>query len=246
MSKIYEALEYARNKRMIPEKPIEVPLPKTYRTPEADIGLENEMLSLYQNITSSLLPDVVHPVVMFIGCHSNEGTSTVSRQLAKTASLRLGKAVLLIDLDRSRPEFQVFVDVVPEASLEDVMKSDDTPFEKAFCQVEDSSLYVMPLFQQSSLNPRTLDSAKNAMFWETLKDRFDMIILDTPPATLFPDGLALVRNVDGVIMVVEAEKTRWPIALGVKEKIVKNGGNVLGIVFNKRRFYIPEWIYKRL
>jgi protein-tyrosine kinase len=244
MSKIYEALEYARNKKMIPEKPIEVPLPKTYKTPEADIGLENEMLSLYQNI-SGLLPDVMHPVVMFIGSHSNEGTSTVARQLARAASLRLGKAVLLIDLDRSRPEFQVFVDVAPEASLEDVMKS-DAPLEKAFCQVEDSSLYVMPLFQQSSLNPRTLDSAKNAMFWETLKDRFDMIILDTPPATLFPDGLALVRHVDGVVMVVEAEKTRWPVALGVKEKIVKNGGNVLGTVFNKRRFYIPEWLYKRL
>ena len=244
MSKIYEALEYARSKKMIPEKPIEVPLPKTYRTPDVDHGMEDDMFSLYQNI-ASLLPDIAHPVVMFIGSHSNEGTSTVARQLARTASLRLRKSVLLIDLDRSRPEFQVFVDVAPEANLEDVIKS-DAPLEKSFCQVEDSSLYVMPLFQQSSLNPRTLDSAKNAMFWETLKDRFDMIILDTPPATLYPDGLALVRHVDGVILIVEAEKTRWPIALSIKDKIVKNGGNVLGVVFNKRRFYIPEWLYKRL
>jgi Mrp family chromosome partitioning ATPase len=84
------------------------------------------------------------------------------------------------------------------------------------------------------------------MFWEALRDRFDMIILDTPPATIYPDGLAMVRQVDGVILVVEAEKTRWPVALRVKEKITKNGGNLLGIVFNKRRFYIPEWLYKRL
>jgi len=244
MSKIYEALEYARNKRIIPEKPIEVPLPKTYRAPGFDHGMEEEMLNLYQNITT-FLPDVTRPVVMIIGSHSNEGTSTVARQLAKIASLRLGKAVLLIDLDRSRPEFQVFVDVAPECNLEEVVKT-DAPVEKSFCQVEDSSLYVMPLFQQSSLNPRTLDSAKDAMFWEALRDRFDMIILDTPPATLYPDGLSLVRQVDGVILVVEAEKTRWPVALGVKEKIIKNGGNVLGIVFNKRRFYIPTWLYKRL
>jgi len=244
MSKIYEALEYARNKRIIPEKPIDVPLPKTYRDPEIDHGMDEEMLNLYQGITA-LLPDVTRPVVMFIGSQSNEGTSTIARQLAKSASLRLGKSVLLIDLDRSRPEFQVFVDIAPECSLEEVIKT-DSPVERAYCQVEDSSLYVMPLFQQSSLNPRTLDSAKNAMFWETLRDRFDMIILDTPPATLYPDGLAMVRQVDGVILVVEAEKTRWPIALSVKEKIIKNGGNVLGIIFNKRRFYIPEWLYKRL
>ena len=244
MSKIYEALEYARSKKVFPEKPVEVPLPKTYREPEIDVGMEAEMLSLYQNI-SSLLPDVPRPVVMFIGSQSNEGTSTVARQLAKTASLRLGKAVLLIDLDRSRPEFQVFVDVVPECELEDVIKT-DKPVEKSFCQVEDTSLYVMPLFQQSSLNPKTIDSAKNAAFWENLRGRFDMIILDTPPATLFPDGLALVRQTDGVVLVVEAERTRWPIASSVKEKIIKNGGNVLGIVFNKRRFYIPDWLYKRL
>jgi len=244
MSKIYEALEYARSKRIIPDRPVEVPLPKTYRAPELDIGLDEEMLNLYQNI-ATLLPDVTRPVVMFIGSHSNEGTSTVARQLAKTVSVRLGKSVLLIDLDRSRPEFQVFVDVAPECNLEEVIKT-DSPVERSYCQVEDSSLYVMPLFQQSSLNPRTLDSAKNGMFWETLRDRFDMIIMDTPPATLYPDGLAMVRQVDGVILVVEAEKTRWPIALSIKEKIIKNGGNVLGIVFNKRRFYIPEWLYKRL
>ncbi len=81
MSKIYEALEYARNKRMIPEKPIEVPLPKTYRTPESDIGVDNEMLSLYQNI-SALLPDVTHPVVMFIGSHSTRNIYC-ARQLAR-------------------------------------------------------------------------------------------------------------------------------------------------------------------
>lgn len=244
MSKIYEALEYARNKKLIPEKPIEVPLPKTYKEQEIDHGMEEEMLSLYQGI-ASLLPEVSRPVVMFIGSNSNEGTSTIARHLAKSASLRLGKSVLLIDLDRSRPEFQVFVDVAPECNLEEVIKT-DLPVEKAFCQVEDSSLYVMPLFQQSSLNPKTLDSAKNTMFWESLRDRFDMIILDTPPATLFPDGLAMVRQVDGVVLVVEAEKTRWPVALRVKEKLLKNGANVLGIAFNKRRFYIPDWLYKRL
>ena len=78
------------------------------------------------------------------------------------------------------------------------------------------------------------------------KDRFDLIIIDTPPATLFPDGLALVRQVDGVVLVFEAERTRWPVTLSVKKNILKNGGKILGVVFNKRRFYIPQWLYKWL
>lgn len=245
MSKIYEALERARSK-VVTEEPLEIPLPKTYAISGMghDDGIDEDMLALYQNVTS-LLAGVKHPVILIIGSQSNEGASTIARQLARTTSLRLGKAVLLIDIDRSRPEFQIFVDVKPECNLQDVMKT-NLPMEKAYCQVEDSSLYVMPLFQQSGLNPGTIDSAKSAVFWDHLKDRFDLIVVDSPPATLFPDGLALVRQVDGVLLVVEAEKTRWPVALSVKDKVVKNGGNVLGIVFNKRHFYIPEWTYKLL
>jgi len=73
-----------------------------------------------------------------------------------------------------------------------------------------------------------------------------LIIVDSPPASMFPDGPAIVSRLDGVILVVEAEKTRWHVALSVKEKILKSGGNILGIVFNKRRLYIPEFIYRYL
>jgi len=244
MSKLYEALELARRKKLIPEKPPETPLPKTYREPASDLEVEEEMLTLYQNVVSAL-PDKPRPIIMLIGSQSNEGTSTIARMLARTASLRLSKSVLLIDIDRSRPDFQVFVDVKPERDLEDVIKS-DVPVDKAFCQVEDSSLYVMPLFQQSSLSPRTLDSANSDSFWGNLRERFDLVIIDAPPATKFSDGLSLVRQADGVFLVFEAERTRWPVALRVKEKIIKQGGNILGVVFNKRRYYIPDWLYNRL
>jgi len=52
--------------------------------------------------------------------------------------------------------------------------------------------------------------------------------------------------VDGVVLVVEAEKTRWQVVESLKEKIENSGGNILGMVFNKRRFYIPENIYRRM
>jgi Mrp family chromosome partitioning ATPase len=113
-------------------------------------------------------------------------------------------------------------------------------------QVEETSLYVMPLFQHTMITPRTLESAKGTAFWEPLKERFDLIIVDSPPVMLFPDGPAIVSRVDGVVLIVEAEKTRWQVALSVKEKIIKSGGNLLGIVFNKRKYYIPDFIYKHL
>jgi len=56
----------------------------------------------------------------------------------------------------------------------------------------------------------------------------------------------LARSCDGVVIVVEAETTRGPVVQATIETVERFGGRVLGLAFNKRRFYIPRWIYRRL
>jgi protein-tyrosine kinase len=250
MSNIYEALEKAKK----PVRVVDVAA-ETANVPTNGHGaysvlddpfpeMEEEMIALYHMITASL-PGLDHRSVLFVGCDSNTGTSTIARQLGRTASLRMEKNVLLMDLDRSRPDLHVYAGLRPEKTIDEVLKKGES-IDKAMCQVDESSLYVMPLFQTSVLTPKTVESAKDEGLWKPLKDKFDLIIVDSPPATIFPDGPGLVSQVDGVVLVVEAEKTRWPVALSVKEKISKSGGNILGVVFNKRNFYIPKWFYKRI
>jgi len=246
MSKIYDALELARKARIISDaskEPAAPPLPVNLGPGASDgeVNMEQEMIILYQTITAAL-PGVEHRSVLFVGSRSNEGTSTLARQLAKAVSLRMEKSVLLIDFDRSRPDLHVYENLQHEYGS----ASKDSAIEMSLCRVEETSLYVLPLFQRTMATPKTLDSAKENVFWQPLKDRFDFIIVDSPPATMFPDGMALSSQVDGVILVVQAEKTKWQVAQNVKEKIEKHGGKILGIVFNRRRFYIPEWLYKRL
>ena len=207
----------------------------------SEMDMEQEMIDLYQTITAAL-PENNNRTVLFVGSRSNEGTSTIARQLARVASLRMEKSVLLIDLDRSRPDLHVYSTLKAKPDIQD--GEDQTGL--SLTRVEESSLYVMPLFWRIMVTPKTIDYAKRGDFWESLKDQFDLIIVDSPPASMFPDGPAIVSRLDGVILVVEAEKTRWHVALSVKEKILKSGGNILGIVFNKRRLYIPELIYRYL
>jgi len=45
---------------------------------------------------------------------------------------------------------------------------------------------------------------------------------------------------------VEAERSRWEVVQRTKELLVKSNANVLGVVINKRRFYIPKWLYRTL
>jgi protein-tyrosine kinase len=254
MSNIYEALERAKKSVQVGNGVVDaspaaaISIGQTTPCPSVlDDGfphMEDEMVALYHTIASAL-PGIKNRSVLFIGCDSNEGTSTIARQLGKTVSLRMEKNVLLMDLDRSRPDLHVYAGLKPERSIDDVLKEGES-IDKAMCQVDETSLFVMPLFQTSVLTPKTVESAKQENLWKSLKEKFDLIIVDSPPATVFPDGPGIVSQVDGVVLVVEAEQTRWSVAQNVKEKIEKSGGNILGIVFNKRRFYIPQWLYNRM
>jgi Mrp family chromosome partitioning ATPase len=78
------------------------------------------------------------------------------------------------------------------------------------------------------------------------RTRFDLVLIDSPPLETSSDGLAMVRKADGVVLVIEAEKTRWPVVQNLRDSVIQHGGNILGVVFNKRRYYVPGWVYKRL
>jgi len=51
---------------------------------------------------------------------------------------------------------------------------------------------------------------------------------------------------DGVVLVVEAGSQRWEVVCKAKEQLLKWNANTLGVVLNKRRFPIPEWLYRTL
>ncbi len=263
MSKIYEALEHARRelqevrqpvngavtelpKEVFVEKPPErqiagptVPLPVPVR---GELNLEKEMAALYQSI-NSLLPDVTHKVIQFVSAREGEGTSTIIRELARVATTLMGRSVLLLDIDRTNENNTRFSGSCSPPHMDEVARG-NLPVDQAICRIDDTMLFVSPLFQHSVLTPQKLGSDSTDQLWEQLRERFDYVLIDSPPIALSSDGLAIVRKVDGVIFVIEAEKTRWTVAQAAKEKIVSHGGNLLGMVFNKRRFYIPESVYR--
>jgi protein-tyrosine kinase len=264
VTKIYEALEHARREKHPMREPVEkavekpgersverLPEPHPVATKVASVApslrepnLEREMTALYQSI-ESLLPSVSHKVIQLISSRPREGTSTIIRELARAITAVMGRSVLLLDIDRRHPHSGALCDIAPSLKLDDVLEG-KASIEETICQIDGTILYVSSLFQHSVLTPQKLESESIDHLWDQLRQRFDYVLIDSPPITISSDGLAIVRKVDGVIFVIEAEKTRWPVALAAKEKIVSHGGNILGMVFNKRRYYIPDFVYRKM
>jgi protein-tyrosine kinase len=243
MSKIYEALQQAQRQKKTSGKSVEVIIPQDPVLNEK-VEMGEEMLSLYKAI-DSMLPDVGNRVVQFIGSRTGEGTSTIVRELARVAAERIGRSVLLLDADRYQGTQSRFFSVASRYSWINVLQ-ESGEVGRAIHRVGESELFFSPACNSSDQTPELFNSPQLEEFWANLKLKFDLVLIDSPPLTVSPDALALVSKVDGVVLVVEAEKTKWRTAKYVREKIEMVGGKVLGVVFNKRRYYIPQSIYKYL
>ena len=60
------------------------------------------------------------------------------------------------------------------------------------------------------------------------------------------NALPLSSTLEGVLLVVEAERTRLDVVVAVKEELLGEGSTVLGVVLNKVRRHIPRWLERRI
>ena len=245
MSKIYEALGNAQV-TVLEGTPEVVPSRHgiILSSPKFSEQLMEREVSAYQNL-AAVLPDSNMKIIQFIGSREGEGTSTVVREFARVSALKFNKLVLLLDTDQRHPSQHAFLNIDPKYGWQDVVQ-DNTLMDKALYQIGDTRLFLCPSSQNPGRSSQIFSPLQMDVFLKKMRQRFDLVLVDSQPAILSTDGLALSSKVDGVVLVVEAEKTRWPVVQTAKENILRNGGKILGIVLNKRRFYIPEFIYKRL
>ena len=208
------------------------------------LGMEEEMSVLYQSIRL-LLPDVQKRAIQFIGSREGEGTSTIARQFASTVATTFNKSVLILDADARKPSQHVYFDIQPKLTWEDLLR-DSQPVDGAIYKVRNANVCISLIYQQATVVPRVINATIIKELLEDLKSTFDLIVIDSAPAGDSSVGVALSGSVDGVVLVVEAENTRWQVAENVKEKIMRNSGNILGVVLNKQQHFIPEFIYRRL
>ncbi len=252
MSNIYEALKQAQQEKKVEAPMINLPEENAphVNPPAVRSGMKTcfvmdaELFGLYQNI-SGLLPDAPGKTIQFIGSREGEGVSTIVREFARAAASRFDKRVLIMDAAHQNPTQHLHFNIRGNFGWPDALGSGD-PFCKACYQAGDDNLFLSPITSTPCLTPYIHDHAAACRLFTELKQVFDLIIIDSSPATTSPDSVAMTRFADGVVLVVEAEKTRRQVVESVRNRIVKNGGNILGVIFNKRRFYIPDSIYSRL
>jgi Mrp family chromosome partitioning ATPase len=184
-------------------------------------------------------------IVQFVESRKGEGCSPLLRTFAQVSARRLKKTVLLLDSDSAAPSDFDFFD--PKSRLEwlDVFRK-TKDVKKMFRPNEKNALFVAQFSMKSGALPVDFDSQQTDLFLQKLKAAFDLILVDSWSISDPPKPAFFSSQVDGLVLVVEAGKTRWQVAEKLKKEITAQGGKVLGIILNNRTYPIPDSIYRRL
>jgi capsular exopolysaccharide synthesis family protein len=197
-----------------------------YQTIRANLGLlNNEGMPKKVVVTSASV---------------REGKTTFAINLATSLS-KSGKRVLLIDGDLRKPDIGYLLNV-PRGSkgLEEMLLG--TEFEQAVCSIPSTGLDVLASHSRDGVDVYELiASPGTAQKINKLTERYDHIIIDTPPVLAFPDALVWARIAGAVILTSFAGQTTRPDLKEAKGKLeeinVRILGTVLGNVPLGRSYY---------
>lgn len=240
MTKIYEALENAGKERAPAGGGAAVAVPKTGKAPRV---VEEKFLALYQRI-ESLLEGPSGKVVLFAGAQGGDDNSRVVREFSRVVTSRLNRNVLLL---AAGPHQQTLKDFSSGTRLGwgEAMR-EGRSIDDVVSQVGGSTLWIGQIATSVVSLPEILSSPQAPQFADALRSRFDLVVIDAPPLGGSWDSVLLSSVVDGIILVVEAEKSRWQAIHYGMEQFGENQGKILGVVLNKQKYYIPNFIYRKL
>lgn len=162
----------------------------------------------------------------------NEGKSTVAANLA-LAMGRLPKKVLLIDTDLRRPSLARSIEFPPNAPGLVEYMAGNASYQQCIYRYKAADIYVMPVGQIPPNPLELISSQKFAGLLEELKNRYELIILDTPPTQAVSDALVLGALADACIYVVKAESTSAASVRNGLKRMAGGGAKILGVVLNQ-------------
>ncbi|KIP87849.1 MULTISPECIES: polysaccharide biosynthesis tyrosine autokinase [Pseudomonas] len=182
--------------------------------------------------TSLMLADTSRSqkVLVVTSSSPGEGKSTLVANMAFALSQL--QRVLLIDADLRRPTLAKSFDFpVGTPGLANLITGS--------AKVEDcihnmgNNLDMLPAGAVPPNPLELLASPRFAKFLEMIKERYDHIIIDSPPSQAVSDASLLSTFADSVIYVIKSEATSIPLAQRGVGHLLQSGASVMGVVLNQ-------------
>ena len=187
-------------------------------------------------------------VLVFTSASPKEGKTTVVSNLAISLA-EINNSVLLIDGDMRRPRVHSVFNTENDRGLSDLLL-EKTPLRSSTLEAAIQQTSVPGLKVLTSGGSRhgvssMLHSARFPELMALVREKFDMVIMDTPPMVNISDARIMGRLSDGIIMVLRSGVTSRDAALLAKRRFAEDGLPILGTILNGWNPNTPGYSYYR-
>jgi capsular exopolysaccharide synthesis family protein len=182
--------------------------------------------------------------IAITSCYPGEGVSTVAINISTWLAKHYNNNVLLIDANTLDPVVHHLFSTELSPGLVDILNgrcNGDSIIESSI-----DKLHVLSAGIEDINLSEVVKLAEFRKLLQALKKSYNYVVLDLPAVSQTNIVPLLSRMCDDAVMVVEAERSRCEVVQRIKEQFVKSQANIRGVILNKRRFYIPKWLYQTL
>ena len=174
-----------------------------------------------------------------IGVDAGVGASTLAVDMAVTSSADCGLRTILVDADsRNRSVSKIFgLNGAP--GLVELMRG-SASHDDCLQRAKDSPIDLIASAADTCDDTLTSTASEISQALEAYLQDYDLLIVDLPAASQPDQAVALAQHLDCVIVVVESEKTRIASADRLLSRLSESDTEVVGIVLNKTRDYLPK------
>ena len=194
---------------------------EAYRALRTNVEVANQGHSLHRILVASPLPE--------------DGKTTVAINLAVILAKR-GLRTILLDGDMRWPRAHRALGLQNSSGLSSLFKPSDGHQTE---HIQPTLLNNLSLVSSGPLPPNPaelLGSPRMTSILEWLNEQSDIILIDTPPALTVTDASALAPQVDGILIVVKAGRTKVNSVRRMVTSLRQQGACLLGIVINDINF----------
>lgn len=170
-------------------------------------------------------------VVMVTSTLPNEGKTTVATNLALSLASE-GKKVILVDGDLRKQSLKATLGLTePSEGLSDILSGNSQNFH--LLTVPNSTLLLLSGDNTVDRPQPLLDTPKLRQLLDTLRERMDYIIIDTPPAGILSDAATIAKYTDATIYVVRQDHANSTQIYDAVQTLSASGANIVGSVLNQ-------------
>ena len=189
----------------------------------------------YHGLRTNLLysPDNLPKTVVLTSPSPKEGKSTICANLSVALAQVGSKRILTVDCDLRRPALHKLFELQNSSGIADVLmgvRSLQEVWMEPYPGLKVACAGPLPPYPTELLSSERLSN-----FLASVREEFDFVLIDTPPLEVVADAAILAPQVDGVMLVVDAQHTgKKSVRKAVRSlRVVR--ANILGTVMNKAK-----------